>query len=77
MLAPVIRVMDVFPRKIPSKCEAAWKSVAPATAQTMFLATAPPLRIIRVPVAMLRVPAIWKIQARYKFSSVVVMQGAR
>jgi hypothetical protein len=60
---PVWRVIAVFPRMTPSKCDVDPRVTPLATTQMMFAGFAPPARIMVFAEAMVSVPAICKIQA--------------
>jgi len=55
----------VLPSMIPSKCAPVPILTLSDDCQKMFLACAPPVRIILVPLACLIPLAIWKIQTSY------------
>lgn len=64
-VAPFCIAMFVLANMIPSTCEPGLRVTAPATCQKMFLAWAPPTRRIFLPVAISRVPVIWKTQTSF------------
>ena len=61
-VAPVFIVIFVLANIFPLNSDVVPRATTPATAQKMFLACAPPLRITLVAELISRVPAIWKIQ---------------
>ena len=60
--APVFMAINVLSRMVPTKCEVEPRVVLPATCQNTFFGSAPPVKMTFLPLAMLRVPAIWNIQ---------------
>lgn len=72
MVAPVWSVTAVLPRTTPSRWDPVWAVTAPETTQTMFEARAPPVRVTLTPVARMRSPATWKIQAVFWFYFCVI-----
>src|SRR5204863_3253114 len=75
MVAPVCRVMAVFERMTPSKCEFAPTIAWPATCQKMFFACAPPLSVTLLAAAMVRSPLVWKIQTSLAPPEMVTLEG--
>ncbi len=64
-LAPLVIAIFVWANIFPLNSDVVPRVTAPATAQKMFLACAPPLRITLVAELISRVPAIWKIQTAF------------
>ena len=73
--APVLSVIAVFERMIPSKCEVVPSVAWPATCQKTFFASAPPLSTTCVAAAVVRSPEIWKIQTSLAPPEIVVSVG--
>ncbi len=61
-VAPVFSTIAVWHNILPLKTDVVPRVVWPATCQKMFLANAPPIRLIWAPLPRLRVCPIWKIQ---------------
>src|SRR6185436_13692827 len=73
--APVPSVICVFPSTMPSMCEVVPRLTMPATCQTMFCGSAPPLSTTRFAEAIDRPPAIWKIQVSLALPESVTLTG--